>query len=193
MNIIALAGGIGAGKSMVSRMLRAMGYEVYDTDSAARRIMDSSSEIKQFLQEKISPDAVSDAGVINREAVAAVVFSDAERLAMLNEVVHSAVRADMRAWANTCGDVMFVESAIAVGSGIADEVDAIWEVSSPEDLRIKRICMRGSGMTPAQALARIDAQRAELSAVGKLRTVELINDNATPLLPQLEAALRTVR
>lgn len=191
MMIIAIAGGIGAGKSVVSRMLRAMGYDVYDTDTAARRIMDSSAEIKRFLQEKITPAAVDDKGVIDRAAVAAVVFADAERLALLNAAVHSAVRADMHACADACADVMFVETAIAVGSGIADEVDAIWEVVAPEDLRVKRICARGAGMTAAQALARIDAQRAEQAALAERRTAVLVNDNATPLFPQLEAALLT--
>lgn len=192
MRIIVIAGGIGAGKSVVSRMLRAMGYAVYDTDAAARHIMDSSAEIKSFLKERITPDAVDGNGVIDRAAVAAVVFADAERLALLNAAVHSAVRADIRACAQRCDDVMFVETAIAVSSGIADEADALWEVAAPEHLRLERICARGTGMTPDQAMARVDAQRAEQDALAKRRTAVLVNDNATPLLPQLEAALRII-
>ena len=189
MKIIALAGGIGAGKSVVSHILRIMGYDVYDTDSAARRIMDSSTEIKRFLREKIAPDAVDGDGVINRAVVAAVVFADTERLALLNAAVHSAVKADMRECASACGDVLFVESAVPVVGGIADEADAVWEVTAPEDLRVARICTRSSGMTAAQARARIAAQRAEHVGLAAYNPLILLNDGNAPLLPQVEAAI----
>ena len=58
--IIAITGGIGSGKSVVSRILRNLGYFVYDCDDNAKQLMDNSDKIKSQLSELISPDVIID-------------------------------------------------------------------------------------------------------------------------------------
>ncbi len=188
--VIALAGGIGVGKSVVSRMLRNMGYCVYDSDSAAKSIMDNSPVVKDFLVKKIHPQSVDAIGKINREIVASVVFSDEYRLKLLNGAVHKAVREDFRKWSNMRHDqnTLFIECAVLCESGLDGEVDAVWGVVAPEQLRVKRVCRRNS-LAPAQVLARIKAQRDEADALGRIDRSIVINDGMRPLLPQIESLL----
>ena len=82
--LIAITGGIGAGKSVVSNVLRVMGYEVFDCDSEAKIIMDSDVEIKHRLITEISPLSVSSDGIIDRRHISSVVFSDKSKLEQLN-------------------------------------------------------------------------------------------------------------
>ena len=65
-HLTAITGGIGAGKSVVSKILRTMGYQVFDCDIEAKRLMDSSAEIKLKLKTEISAAAVDDEGNIGR-------------------------------------------------------------------------------------------------------------------------------
>ena len=85
-HLVAITGGIGAGKSIVSRVLRAKGYQVYDCDSRARAIMDSDPEIKTRLRAEIHPKALSPDGTIDRRLIASVVFTDPDRPAFTAHV-----------------------------------------------------------------------------------------------------------
>lgn len=174
--MILISGGIGSGKSVVSRILRANGFEVYDSDLEARWLMDSSDEIKNRLCVEIAADAVDARGNINRPRVAEVVFADASKLAALNSIVHTAVRADIRRRMER-NSRLFVETAIPVSSGLVDFADEVWQVEAPEDLRVRRVMARNN--TTAEAVrARIEAQRAE--AVPGARVI--LNDGRHPLL-----------
>ena len=77
--LIAVTGGIGSGKSVVCRVLRTLGYPVFDCDSEARAIMDSDRTIHGRLCSAISADVVRD-GVIDRRMLASIVFADAAKL-----------------------------------------------------------------------------------------------------------------
>lgn len=77
MKTVAITGGIGSGKSVVSRLLRVEGYPVYDCDSQAKRIMDNDAEIQRQLQNAFGEDVVVD-GVIHRQKLASLVFGNSE-------------------------------------------------------------------------------------------------------------------
>ena len=66
MKTVAITGGIGSGKSVVSRLLRVEGYPVYDCDSQAKRIMDNDAEIQRQLQNAFGEDVVVDGAYIGR-------------------------------------------------------------------------------------------------------------------------------
>ena len=94
---IAITGGIGSGKSTVSRCLTTLGYPVYDCDSQAKTLMDSNPEIISRIASEVCSEAVTD-GKINRTVLASAVFADIKKLHRLNEIVHGSVRADIRRW-----------------------------------------------------------------------------------------------
>ncbi|MDO4319429.1 MAG: dephospho-CoA kinase [Bacteroidales bacterium] len=189
--VIAVTGGIGAGKSVVSRMLRCMGFDVYDTDSAARAIVDADSDIHARLNSDIHPQAVCD-GRVDRPLIASVVFSDSDALRRLNSIVHPTVLAHFDAWVSghAVGRPVFVETAILYECDLWRVVDAEWHVDAPADIRTARIMSR-NGLTRQQALARITAQQG-MRRCGSLPLTTIVNDGETAVLPQLHAALAGV-
>ena len=188
--LIAVCGGIGSGKSVVCRILRCMGYAVYDCDSRAKELMDASDEIRRTIAQEIAPDAIGFDGRINRKVLAAAVFGNAAKLEILNRAVHGCVLADLRCWCLAQSGSAFVETAILYQSGLHREVDQVWEVVAPEAIRIQRVMLR-NGMNEDEVVKRIESQRylpdqSELHPTTK----EIINDGELPLLPQITRLLR---
>lgn len=186
--VTAITGGIGSGKSVVSRVLDAMDYMVYDCDSRAKALMDSDCEIHAALCRDIHPRSVT-GGVIDRPLLSRIVFSDAEKLIALNRIVHAAVRTDFAAWCRRHASAprLFVETAILTESRLHHQVDDVWEVTAPEELRIKRVMSR-NGLSAEAVKARIASQRP-LPRSLTLPVHRLINDGLHPLLPRIEALL----
>ncbi|MCD8388281.1 MAG: dephospho-CoA kinase [Bacteroidales bacterium] len=185
MNLIAITGGIGAGKSVVSQVLRAMGYPVYDCDTHAKRIMDNSAELKNQISREISTEAIRADGSIDRPRLSAIVFGDAEKLATLNAIVHGAVKRDLMEWAKAQKGRAFVETAILKESGLDKVVDDVWVVDSPRDVRVARVMLR-SGLTREQVEKRMASQSASWPSDASV----ILNDDSHSLLLQIDALLR---
>ncbi len=189
---VAVCGGIGSGKSVVCRVLRAMGFKVFDTDAEARRIMDTDPEIHGRLKAEIHPAAVAE-GCVNRPLISEIVFADPQRLKALNEIVHGAVRSELEAWfglQSKDAAVCFVETALLYQSGLDRMVDEVWEVEAPEELRVQRVMAR-NGLSEQQVRARIAAQSVRPERE-HLCVRRLVNDGVHPLVPQIEAYLADV-
>jgi len=188
--LIAITGGIGSGKSAVSKCLEAWGLPVYDSDSRARGIMDRDQKIISAIAESISPEAVA-GGVINRKLLAKIVFADHAKLETLNSIVHSRVIADLRRWhaEGSRHPILFVETAILIESNLHHEVNEVWLVEASEETRISRACRRDNA--PRDAIkARIDSQRPGVTAEDLDIPLHIIdNDGRLPLLPRLSELL----
>lgn len=185
---IAITGGIGSGKSVVSRIVSAMGYPVYDCDSRAKFLMDSSAGIKRQLAETISPEVIIEDN-INRPLLAEIVFNDSEALLNLNSIVHSAVREDFVSFRNCHKGTIFFETAILGESGFTLLADEIWIVDAPLELRIKRVMSRNN-LTRRQVEARITSQKSYTSNVQGIKTFTIVNDGVMPLLQQVTELLQ---
>ena len=157
--MIGICGGIGSGKSVVSRILRLRGEPVYDCDIEAKRIMDTSEEVLAALNGRYGDVVCPPGGPIFRQELARRVFgSDTERL-WLNKLVHRLVREDVGLWRDRY-EVCFVESAILASSGLAAMCDEVWLVTAPEEIRIARTLARDS-LTEEAVRARIRSQLEE--------------------------------
>lgn len=188
--LIAITGGIGAGKSVVSEILRVSGCYVYDCDDNAKRLMDSDARIKSRIINDIDPRAINADGSINRPLLSDIVFADKDKLATLNHIVHSAVFEDIAAQKRQCSDkILFVESAILYTSGLWRQVDEIWEVTADIETRVARV-MRRNNLPREQVLRRIHSQSGEQRPSDcTLRVYTITNDDTTALLPQVWSAL----
>ncbi len=185
--IIAVTGGIGAGKSVVCSILTVLGYQVYDCDSRARQIMDTDSEIKEKLIQQISPMAVDVAGNIDRKAISKVVFSDPEKLKKLNSIVHGRVREDIICWSENVHGTSFIETAILYQSGIDKIVDEVWEITSPIEVKISRVCKR-NGVAEEEVLSRINSQNIIVDTPHQ-NTKIIYNDDRQSLLLQISSLI----
>lgn len=187
--LIAITGGIGAGKSVVSRILRQMGYPVYDSDSQAKKLMDADCEIKRRLAAEISA-AVVCGGEIQRAVLAEMVFNDSAKLAILNDIVHTSVKADIQEYFKIQeSKIVFVETAILYQSGLNREVDAEWRVTAPLETRIERVELR-NGLSRKQVCERIASQENHIVEDEIKPPVSMIeNDGLQALVPQINKLL----
>lgn len=176
-----ITGGIGAGKSVVSRMLRLAGKEVYDCDSEARRLMEQpGGEMRGRLSAICGDGIYGTDGTLDRSRMAGLLFSDAGVRERVNAVVHGAVRADIIRRRESLGErgctEMWVESAIMATSGLASMCDVIWIVTAPDDVRLERAVARGG--REEDILRRIEVQKAEEEAIARCGVPYVCIDNS---------------
>lgn len=190
--LIAVSGGIGSGKSVVANILFTLGYDVYDCDSQARRLIDNNLGIKLQINEAFQTDCLTQEGLLDRKKVGSIVFSDGEKLKALNRITHKAVREDIVRWykLHHC-ELAFVETAILYQSEIDKMVDAVIEVSAPKEVRISRI-MRRNGLSRQEALARINSQ-TYIPETTHPQTYTIVNDGSSAILPQLQEVIGAIK
>ena len=188
MALIGITGGIGAGKSIVSRILRLKGYAVYDCDSEAKRLMDNSRNMIDLISSRFGEECILSDGSLNRSAIAKRVFTNEDDLRWLNSLVHSEVRKDLLRWSEGIDGVKFVESAILHSSRLDELCEKIWIVDAPEDIRFDRALRRG-GITKENLVNRMDAQREELNSIDSGKCEMILNYADHSLLEQIDEAL----
>jgi len=182
---IGITGGIGSGKSYVCQRLIARGYEVYDCDSAAKRLMRTSPEIRQQLTALIGPDTyVNDQ--LNKAAVARFLLVSEENAKAIDTIVHPAVFRDFEA-----SGIKWMESAILYESGAFRLVDKTIVVTAPEEVRIQRVMQRDN-ISREKVLEWMQRQLPQ-EEVRRRADYEIVNDGKTDLEKQLNKILRTMK
>lgn len=156
--LIGITGGIGSGKSTLSRFLRDNGYLVYDTDREARRLQDEDPLIIEETRNLFGDDIYVD-GHLDRPRVASQVFVFPDILAELTAIVHPVVHNDILFWAARYPDnqLLFVESAVLFEGGFYKLMEKIILVTADEEIRIQRV-MKRDNVNREQVLARIKNQ-----------------------------------
>lgn len=164
---VGITGGIGSGKSTVSRILAECGVAVYTSDDRAKELMTSSQELSDKIVDLFGEAAYLD-GKLNKPYLAQRVFSNPEALAKLNSIVHPAVMDDFDRWAEEQeGNYVVLESAILFEANLDSRVDCVVSVLAPEELRIER-AMQRDGASREDIVRRIanqisDDERTERS------------------------------
>ncbi len=139
---VGVTGGIGAGKSVVCRVLEILGAPVYDADSRARTLMEENDKLQTQIRSTFGANAYK--GIeLDREWLSKQVFGDADKLRILNNLVHPRVKQDFEHWAGS-QDYQYVvkEAALLMETGSYKELDAVILVVAPEELRIERVLAR---------------------------------------------------
>lgn len=189
--LIAIAGGIGSGKSVVSSIIRILGYKVYDCDSEAKRLMNTNTAIQGELVENFGPQSVLNDGTINKKYISSVVFGNEDALNKLNSIVHPRVKDDIVNQAKcVMQSIMFVETAILLQSNLLDIIDDVWVVEAPENVRINRV-MKRNAMCEEDVIKRIKAQDGQdYNTLKSVKTI--VNDGVAPLFPQVEKLVKEI-
>ncbi|MEP2609637.1 MAG: dephospho-CoA kinase, partial [Cyclobacteriaceae bacterium] len=136
---IGITGGIGAGKSIVTKIFSTLGVPIYDADSRAKALMNSDAEL-MFEIKNIFGEQAYVKGELDRSYVAKRAFENKELLNRLNGVVHPAVGMDYASWVEAHQDASFTlkEAALLFETGQYKDLDKIILIVAPEELRIKR-------------------------------------------------------
>ena len=185
--VIGLTGGMGAGKSVVGRILNGMGHPVYDADAAAKRLYDTDSGLLEAVVGRFGQAVLDGFGFVNRGHLARMVFSDPKALADLNALVHPVVARDFELWKNghRLDGVPFVfrEAAILFESGSDGDCDLVWGVQSPVPLRLDRVQSK-TGWSEDEILQRMARQWPEEKVLERCDAV-VLNDGRSPVVPQV--------
>jgi dephospho-CoA kinase len=186
--IIGITGGIGGGKSTLSDKLCAEGYEVFNTDIRAKALQNEQPELIRRMK-ALFGEAIYKDSVLDRAALAQIVFGNKELLLELNKLVHPFVREDFNRWVAAHSDqkLLFVESAIMFESGLVALVDKVILMTASEDIRIKRVVKR-DGISPEQVKARIASQMSDELKIPKSDFVIFSDDNQ-PLVDKMHGIL----
>lgn len=183
---IGIAGGIGSGKSYVCQRIRQQGFEVYDCDDAAKRLIRTSLEIRQQLTALIGPGVYTDVegeAVLNKAVVAKFLLTSESNAQAIDRIVHPAVFKDFIE-----SGLQWMESALMFESGIYKLVDKVVAVVAPKEIRIRRV-MERDHISREKVLEWMNRQMDQKEIIHRADYV-IINDGETDIDQQLENIIR---
>ncbi|MFF6868599.1 dephospho-CoA kinase [Streptomyces sp. NPDC090109] len=184
---VGLTGGIGAGKSEVSRLFVSYGAVLIDADRIAREVVEPGTPGLAAVVEAFGEDVLTAEGVLDRPKLGSLVFSDPDRLATLNAIVHPLVgarSAELESRAET-GDVVVHDVPLLTENGLAPLYDLVVVVDASPETQLDRL-VRLRGMDESEARARMAAQATRAQ---RLAVADLVIDNDGPL-DELEPQVR---
>jgi len=188
MKKLGLTGGIGVGKTYVSKVFQQMGIPVFNADVEAKNCMAEDKGLMQNVKNSFGEN-IYDNGALQKEKLAKIVFNNSERLAELNALVHPVVKQRFEDWCTEqTAELVIKEAAILFESDAHLGLDAVICVSAAEKVRIKRVQTRdGSSVTDIKS--RMDKQMPQ-SKKEELADFVIVNDGKQLLLPQLIKVLK---
>ncbi|MFD5887624.1 dephospho-CoA kinase [Streptomyces sp. NPDC060334] len=186
---VGLTGGIGAGKSEVSRLLAGYGAVVVDADRIAREVVEPGTPGLAAVVAAFGESVLTPEGMLDRPRLGSLVFTDAEKLRTLNAIVHPLVGARSAELERAAGaDAIVVHDVpLLTENGLASLYDLVVVVDASPDTQLARLTAR-RGMTEDEARSRMAAQATREQ---RLAIATLVIDNDGPL-EALEPQVRKV-
>ncbi len=180
---VGVTGGIGSGKSIVTKVFSLLGIPVLDADSVAKTIMDEDEILKQKIIQLFGKDAYENKK-LNRKFIANIVFNDAEKLESLNALIHPATIAAADKWMQLqTASYAIKEAALIFESSAIASLDYVIGVYAPQELRIKRIMERDK-ISEAEVMNRINKQIDEAIKM-RLCDFVIVNDEQQLIISQI--------
>jgi len=179
MKVIGLTGGIGAGKSTVSAILAERGFTIIDADLISHQITEKGSKALERISEIFGRDMILPDGSLDRKKLASVVFSDREKLKLLEEVTTKEVVAVIseklqRLREEKTEELVFVDAPLLFESGADRLTDLVFTVDADLEVRIQRVMERDKAERQ-QVEERIASQMS--SAERAARSAEVIDNS----------------
>ena len=164
---VGLTGGIGAGKSEVSRRLAAHGAVVIDADAIAREVVEPGTPGLAEVVAAFGPEVLLPDGWLDRSRLGDIIFASPELRARLNGIVHPLVGARMRELEETAGpgSIVVHDVPLIAENNMAGAYDLVVVVDVPPRLQLDRL-VRHRGLTRDQARARMEAQASREQRLG---------------------------
>lgn len=184
---IGITGGIGSGKSLVTKIFACLGIPVYDADSHAKELMTTDGILISQIKKEFGDLSYLSDGTLNRKYLSEVVFNQQEKLDILNGLVHPRVRHDFVRWTDRYRDKPYVirEAALLFETGVYRLLDRTVVVYAPEDVRIHRV-MKRDNRPEAQVRAIIQKQLSEEEKKALADDI-IYNDDSILVIPQVLA------
>ena len=141
--IIGITGGIGSGKSTVSKLIEEAGYPVYYSDIRAKTIVNDHAQLQQQIKQLLGEQSYDDNGLYDRKYVADIVFEDEGILLKLNSLIHPAVKIDFENWVDQqTTPFVFKETALLFELKLNESCYKSLLVTADDNCRLKRVMDR---------------------------------------------------
>lgn len=189
MKIIGVTGGIGSGKSTVSRILKDLGAAVIDADAVARSVTKAGGEALKELAGCFGNEIINADGELDRTKLASVAFADDVKLHALNSITHKYISEKINKTVVSLKkldkyDILVIDAPIPLEKGFLDLADEVWVVVADKNARIERV-MERSGFSLDDVSARMAAQIGDEEYTGLAD--EVLHNNGS--VEELEQAV----
>ena len=183
--LLGITGGIGSGKSTVSKIFEVLGLKIYQSDDMAKYLMENDNKLISSIINYFGEESYIN-GKINKEYISKNVFYDTEKLKTINNLVHPVVINDFKKWCliNKSEKILIKEAALLFESKSYKELDFIIYVYAEKKLRISRILKRDSHRTKDQIEHIINSQLTDKESFEKADYI-LENNEKSLLLPEV--------
>lgn len=157
--IIGITGGIGSGKSSVSKIVELLGFPVFYADAESKHILANHPKAVEEITKILGQNAYTSTGKPNKAFIAGKIFSDDQLRLKVNAILHPLVYEAFDAFIqrHQTAELIFIEAALIYQSGFDKKMDSVIFVASSAELRISRVMQRDN-ITKEQVMARMVAQ-----------------------------------
>lgn len=181
---IGITGGIGSGKTTVSKVFQLLGVPVYYSDDEAKKLLDENEEVNKSIVNVFGKEVMHEHALVDRKKLAAIVFNNKEKLAQLNAIVHPAVGKHFDNWLKQQHTpYVLKEAAILFESGAYKQVDKTIVVTAPMELKVARVVKRDK-VEAEEVIKRINNQMSDEDKVKRSDFV-ITNDETSLVIPQV--------
>ena len=196
MSIIGLTGGIGSGKTFISKIFKSNNvFVIFDSDLCAKHIMEHNIDVINMVKEKIGKKSYVD-GFIQTKYISDIIFNDKKKLNELNKIVHPKVLEELKKFKyNNLNKLIIIESAILFETGIYLQNDYNILVKAPFKDRINRVIKRDK-ISKVDVLKRISSQWSDskkmdladfvIENIDKLETEKIVKQLIIDLISRYE-------
>ncbi|WP_078391910.1 dephospho-CoA kinase [Shouchella patagoniensis] len=192
---IGLTGGIASGKSLASKYLMDKGVPVIDADVISRQVVEPGELALNQIIQAFGREILTDEGTLDRKALGSIIFADEEKRKILNNIVHPAVRIEMKRQSDElvrAGHPLIVlDIPLLVEGELFYLVDEVWVVYVDKQTQLLRLIKRDQS-NEKDAMQRIASQ---LPLEDKTKKADLVIDNSGSkenTYDQLDQALKRV-
>lgn len=190
---IAVTGGIGSGKSLVSEYIREAGFTVIDADAMSREMTSAGGKAMPYIRENFGPEFINEDGSLNRAMMRDLVFKDPRKKALLEEGTTKVVLEDIEAIRQErekSGDkALFFDIPLLYETGTESDYDAVWAVTADYEVRAARVMAR-DGIDASIIDLIMGSQADEEYKISRADYVIINNGTTEELRAHVDDALR---
>lgn len=182
---VGITGGIGSGKTTVCRIFEHFGVAVYYADERSKDLIQTDIKLIRNIKKTFGSDLYDSNNVLDKAALATIVFHDDEKLKKLNSIVHPSVLSDFNIWCSQHQHQAYIikESALLFETNAQANLDILITVFAPLEIRIKRIQERDP-ITQEEIMSRIKSQMPDNEKMSRSDYV-IFNDLKHSLVKQV--------
>ena len=156
---IGITGGIGSGKSVISKIFQVFGIPVYNSDLQAKDLMQRDALLKKGIISIFGRNSYLQSGALNTGHISKIAFENKNKLEELNSLVHPAVGRDFTNWVKKQSTkYVLKEAALLIETGLFKDLDKLILVIAPRELRIERVLKRDPKRTENQVRSIMNSQ-----------------------------------